>query len=126
MEEKKLQTVVVDSDKVIWREAGREVTIDGEYFDLVSWNLTDGKYTFTGVYDEEETAVVNLLQKQSETGTSIIRLMFFGQLFVSLVCYIFNFSLFPESKTQFAFTQSRYQYLFNKNISPPPRLSSLP
>jgi hypothetical protein len=64
MEERNITSLTVPEQKVVWREEGREVTIDGEFFDLVSWELKDGVYSFTGAYDQEETAAHNLLTKK--------------------------------------------------------------
>jgi hypothetical protein len=121
MEEENIQTLIVDADRVIWKEEGREVTIDGEYFDLVSWTLKDGKYTFTGVFDREETAVVNMLEKQTGTGFFISRLLVFLQCFAAIViCIIGIFSL-PVFQKHFTYLTSRYKSLFEKNIGYPPK-----
>lgn len=122
MEEEHIQTLVVKSEQVVWKEEGREVTIDGAYFDLVSWSLKDGNYTFTGAYDREETAVANMLEKQTGMGNFISRLMLFSQCLAAIVIYVFSFLNLPYLLKQFAFFSTRYKFLFRKIISPPPRL----
>lgn len=121
MEEENIQTLVVETNRVVWKEEGSEVTIDGEYFDLVSWNLKEGKYTFTGVFDKEETAVVNMLEKQSATGNFISRLMVFSQCLAAIVLFSFFFSFFPYLQKPFAFFLNTYKFLFKTIITPPPK-----
>lgn len=121
MEERTLQTVVAEEYKVQWREAGREVTIDGKYFDLVTWNLENGTYTFTGVYDDEETAVMELLGKQQLFWNSIIRLLLISQCFAAFVIYLIHLSCIRLNLKTWSVFQNRYKFLFNKIISPPPR-----
>lgn len=122
MEPSSLQTIVVSESKVIWREEGREVTIDGEYFDLVSWKLEEGIYTLTGVYDKEETAITNLLTKQAGADSSLIPLLILGQCFAAAIFYLFNFSSFGQIKITRCFFQDHYKYLFRNKILAPPRL----
>ena len=94
MESRSVVTVTASAQDVIWREEGREVTIKGEYFDLISWDLKGDTYTFTGVFDEEETAASNLLHQSNERNNSLIRLMAFSQCFAAVYYYQFQF---PEA-----------------------------
>ena len=121
MENENIQTLTVKSDDVIWKEEGREVTIKGEYFDLVSWSLENGYYTFTGAFDREETAVSNLLEKQNFSENIMIRLFLIGQCFAAIVSFLFNQSVFLRKKKQFEYFFNPYKYLFLRIISPPPR-----
>jgi hypothetical protein len=120
MEEENVQTLVVESSRVVWKEAGREVTIDGEYFDLVSWSLKDGKYTFTGVFDKEETAIAAMLEKQSSTSNFISRLLLFSQCFAAMLSLI-SFMFFSRFQKSLSFFSSQYKFLFQKIIAPPPK-----
>ena len=122
MEERSIETLVVAEHKVEWKEKGREVTIDGKYFDLVSWSLQDGKYTFTGVFDEDETAVMELLGKQQVFWNSIIRLLLIGQSFAAIVILTVQFSCTSILSGNWSLFENRYKFLFNRIISPPPRL----
>lgn len=121
MEDENIQTLIVGSDRIVWKEEGREVTIDGEYFDLVSWSLKDDNYTLTGVFDSGETAVAKMLEKQSTAGNFISRLLMFSQCFAAMVVFSFSFSIFPYLKKQFAFFFNYYKSLFRTIISPPPK-----
>ena len=121
METETIQTITVKADDVIWGEEGREVTIKGEYYDLVSWSLENGYYTFTGVYDREETAVSNLLEKQNLSENIIIRMFLIGQCFAAIVYFLTNESFLFRKKKQFGYFLNPYKYLFLRIISPPPR-----
>lgn len=121
IEKETVRTIVIKDEDVVWKEAGREVTIKGEYFDLISWSLKDGVYTFTGIYDKEETAVSNMLEKQNASGNFIIRLLIIGQCFASIVFFLVNFSIFSRFKKQLSFFSNHYKYLFLRIIVHPPR-----
>ena len=125
MEQEELQTIVVDEHLVEWREKNREVTINGEYFDLTSWRLEDGKYTFSGVFDEEETAVMELLGKQNQFWNSIISLLLIGQCFAAFVVYYLYPLYFTSLRKSFSIFLNYYDFLFKKIISPPPRVYGL-
>ena len=121
MEDQLLQTLNVTEDKVVWKEEGREVTIDGAYFDLSSWSLENGIYTLTGVFDQEETQVNQMLEKQNGLSGYIISFLFFGQCFAALVIYFINFlipSLIPKKRFP---SGVQYKYLFLRRIIRPPR-----
>lgn len=121
METESIQTITVKVEDVIWKEEGREVTIRGEYFDLVSWTLNNGTYTFTGVFDEEETAVNKLLEKQNFSENIIIRLLIIGQCFASLIFFLLNDFKFTGKQRKFQYFFTGYKFLFLKIIAPPPR-----
>lgn len=120
MEEETVQTLVVETNQVVWKEEGREVTIDGEYFDLVSWSLQDGKYTFTGVFDRQETAIANVLETKTNTGNFISRLLLVSQCFVATICII-SMNHIPALEKSFHFFSDQYKFLFKRIISPPPK-----
>jgi hypothetical protein len=63
LELNKLQTISVPANEVVWMDE-HEIFINDYMFDIVSSTLKDGVYTFTGLYDEEET---KLLKQRIET-----------------------------------------------------------
>ena len=54
---KDLQTVVIPQEKIVWIEE-HEIWINNHMFDISSFKLKNGVYTFTGLYDEDETELV--------------------------------------------------------------------
>lgn len=66
LENKLLQTVIIQENEIHWLKAGKEIWLNNRLFDVKSSNYENGQYTFTGLYDEEETLLVTLLQKNQQ------------------------------------------------------------
>lgn len=66
LENEQLQTIVLDAEEMNWTRSGKEAWIDGRLFDISSQRNENGLYTLTGVFDEEETALVGLLEKKQQ------------------------------------------------------------
>lgn len=69
-----LQTVVVEQEKVVWMD-GHEIWINGMMFDIQSIKLENGIYTFTGLYDYEETLLVLKQKSTTENNSENHRLL---------------------------------------------------
>jgi hypothetical protein len=67
LETKLLQVVVVAENNIHWIKKGKEILINGRMFDIKSIsNGSHGKIVFSGLYDEEETNLVNAVQKKQQ------------------------------------------------------------
>lgn len=122
LESRSLQTIEVAADKVKWEEEGREVTINGEFFDIKSYTESDGKYILTGVWDEQETAIKNVLNKKAEgPAAGIIQLLFLGQCFAAMVLFFFELSSHKFIKRVFGPYLDHNKYPYILIIAPPPR-----
>jgi hypothetical protein len=53
-----LQQLIIPEEDVIWMD-DHEIRVDGMMFDIQHFSLNDGVYTFTGLFDEEETKLMN-------------------------------------------------------------------
>jgi hypothetical protein len=53
-------TVILSCHEFQWTEAGKEISIRGELFDLKSYSAKNGTFTFRGLFDKDETALDNL------------------------------------------------------------------
>ena len=64
-----LQTLTIDEKDVVWMD-DHEIWVNDHMFDIRTKKLENGKYTFTGLYDEAETLLVkkhnNTTEKNSE------------------------------------------------------------
>jgi hypothetical protein len=49
-----LQTITLDSASIAWAEYGREILVNGLYFDVEYFEFSNGKAAITGMYDEQE------------------------------------------------------------------------
>ena len=120
METGAVVTVTASQKEVIWKEEGREVSINGEYFDIISWKMDGDIYSFTGVFDEEETAAANLLQKSTEGNSSIIWLMAFSQCFAAVFYYRFQLLKMGKAFGIFNFYYLKIYKSIYASIAPPP------
>lgn len=66
LESQLLQTIVLSESDVTWVKK-HEIRIEGRMFDIKTKKLVDGYYTFTGLYDDEET-MLEELQKKTSSG----------------------------------------------------------
>ena len=58
-----LQTITINEKDVVWVD-DHEIWVNEHMFDIHTKKLEKGTYTFTGLYDEEET---NLVKKHKDT-----------------------------------------------------------
>jgi len=58
-----LQTITLNEKEVVWMD-DHEIWVNEHMFDIQTKKLENGIYTFTGLYDEEET---NLVKKHKDT-----------------------------------------------------------
>ncbi len=80
LEEKMLHTVRVPAGSVHWVKPGKEIWLGNKMFDIKSSQLENGYYTFTGLYDEEETLLVKRMQtnqqEEKSTGNKLLAQLF--------------------------------------------------
>ncbi len=57
LEQQHLQTILLPEHEVIWMDK-HEIWVNNSMFDIHTKKLEQGIYTFTGLYDEEETELV--------------------------------------------------------------------
>ena len=73
-------------------------------------------------WKEKGSAVMELLGKQQVFWNSIIRLLLIGQSFAAIVILTVQFSCTSILSGNWSLFENRYKFLFNRIISPPPRL----
>jgi hypothetical protein len=67
LEIKMLHTITLAKNEVHWLKDGKEILINGRMFDVKgSHPAGNGKISFTGLYDDDETALVNKMNKNQE------------------------------------------------------------
>jgi hypothetical protein len=81
MDRGQLQTVVIPEQEVIWMDK-HEIWVNQSMFDIRSKKLENGVYTFTGMYDREETLLV--LQEKKAAGQTNEDNKLLSQFFKSL------------------------------------------
>jgi len=65
LEKERLHTVVIPGSEVQWVKYKKEIRVHGKMFDIKSFNVKNDKYTFTGLFDEEETALNDFLKEKA-------------------------------------------------------------
>ena len=125
LEEQWLLTVSVFQEDVHWIKPGKEIWLKGRMFDIKSSNIKNGTYTFTGLYDEDETMLVKQLQKnqpENTAGNKVLAQLF--QLLMSPIDY-FSLPLTFTKKIQTEFLATATPLLstpFISIITPPPQV----
>lgn len=54
MEKPQLVTISLNAAEVRWHQKGKEIIVDGEFFDVKSVTHLNGKVVFTGLFDKQE------------------------------------------------------------------------
>jgi len=63
LEQQNLHTISLPGTDVHWAKPGKEIRVDGRMFDIKSFSEKNGTYTFTGLFDDDETALNEYLEK---------------------------------------------------------------
>jgi hypothetical protein len=68
LEIKMLHTITLARKDVHWYKEGKELLINGRMFDVRSFQpASDGKIIFSGLYDDDETSLVNKVRENQQT-----------------------------------------------------------
>jgi hypothetical protein len=68
LEIKMLHTITLEKNDVYWLKDGKEIIINGRMFDVKSFQPAgDGKIIFSGLYDDDETALADQVRKNQQT-----------------------------------------------------------
>jgi len=81
LETKMLQVVVVAENNIQWIKKGKEILINGRMFDIkYIYKGSHGLIVFSGLYDDDETMLVNEVQKKQQrekkTGNKLLSYLF--------------------------------------------------
>jgi hypothetical protein len=124
LETEVLQTLSVPEHKVQWVEEGREFMVDGRMFDLKSYSVQNGILTAWGVFDEEETQAMALLNhfNDRQQDLLIIRLLWFTQCLVVLGGLVIAIMPPPAPRQKFCSYFSFHTNPFSNPPDHPPRV----
>jgi hypothetical protein len=80
LEQQLLQTITLSEDEVQWIKPGKEILVAGKMFDVKSFYSENGQYKFTGLFDQEETALVNQMEnnckRSNDSGSRLLTNLF--------------------------------------------------
>jgi len=86
LEEQLLCTIILTNSEVDWVKNNKEIRVNNKLFDIKSFTVKNGHYVFTGLFDEDETALNktfnnDLNEKDEQENQSLVEL---SQLLQSL------------------------------------------
>lgn len=61
-----LHTIILDKKEVHWVKSGKEIIINGRMFDVKSFSVHNSTITLTGLYDDDETVLVEQVRKDRQ------------------------------------------------------------
>jgi len=115
LEEEMLHTIIVPVAEVQWVKYNKEIHFQDKMFDIESITVKNGQYIFTGLYDDDETALNNYFEKnteqKNESGYQVLSTLF--QLLQSM------YSENPDATLVFKNISKAYRPLILHNISSP-------
>jgi hypothetical protein len=72
LEKTVLRTLILNKDQIHWNREGKELTINNKLFDVRYMRVSrDGSITVQGLYDEDETLLVDQLNNQEQQNRSL-------------------------------------------------------
>lgn len=123
MEYRELQTIIIPANQVVWMDK-HEIWVDNQMFDIHTREIKNGVYYFTGLFDAEETEMVEEEKKnghrkktQNQLLTKLFKCLpdfFYGEQFESYRDY------YPPGLN--LFRQENIPHPIREIITPPPRL----
>jgi hypothetical protein len=126
LETQTLHTITVAENDVQWITDGEEIWVNGRMFDIRSSHLQNGVYVFSGLYDNEETAFVDHLQKdQQNNPDNNKQLVQFFQLLQSIYSNPQEEIIFTENSPadKFILGSSPLASQYISIFTPPPQVS---
>jgi len=66
LEEEFLHTIVIPEEQIMWVKYNEEINVGNKLFDINSYSEKNGLYFFLGLFDAEETALNDLLEKEND------------------------------------------------------------
>jgi hypothetical protein len=134
MEEKlansSLQTIGINEINSSWIKINEEISIEGKLFDVKSVKVVNGKIMVTGLYDNDENILLELLtnfisnksETDSNSSKAIVKFSFPALYLISAPLY--NPDIYPITCNHFKeFNEWNFLSNFINNPSPPPKFS---
>ena len=118
-----LTIVIIPEIEVQWMDE-HEIWVNNKMFDISTFKLENGMDTFTGLYDERETLLVEFEKNRASADPDKNRVL--GFLFKSLPCYLESTdspSAFLAERSIFFQTAAAGPWRpFKEILTPPPQM----
>ena len=124
LESEDLQTIILPEAAVVWMDK-HEIWVNNSMFDIHSKKLENGIYTFTGLYDNDETELV--LEQQTNTENDFQQNKMLARLFLCLHNIFYTqaqhyYAFSKKQHTLFYQRPSQLSTLTMEILTPPPQL----
>jgi hypothetical protein len=119
-----LTTISLPATSVVWYEEGREIRVEGRMFDIKTFSIKDGIFTAQGVYDDDETEVVNLMNghwSEQDGQHLIVQLLVLSHCILAIQLFRFLFKTFSLRSVLAAAFLAFYPAPVLPITAPPPR-----
>lgn len=129
LEDEMLHTIVVPAKQLIWVKYKKEIRVGEKMFDVKSMRVENENYIFTGLFDDEETALNNYLEnytdQKNDSGSQLLSSLF--QLLQSSFIEGERCSLITDVaiNTYPLFTLQHISFPFKNILTPPPQQFSM-
>ncbi|MGB4842990.1 MAG: hypothetical protein WBP16_00850 [Ferruginibacter sp.] len=70
MEKEALISVSIPAAELVWVKKGKEILLDGKFFDVKSMTAENGQITLIGYFDEKETELVEKYKNTTDKNSS--------------------------------------------------------
>jgi hypothetical protein len=118
-----LQTIVIPENNVTWIKK-HEIRVNNRMFDIKTKKLENGVYTFTGLYDDEETKLTE--QEKNAAGKNNEQNKLLAQFLKHLSLFFHypddNFTLSIQDNNFSFFIAKSPVFLFREILTPPPQV----
>ncbi len=76
LEKEMLHTIVIPKEEVIWFKYNKEIRVGDNLFDVKSYSESMGLVSFIGLFDTEETALNDMMEKDTDEkkGNDLVQL----------------------------------------------------
>ncbi len=123
LEEESLQTITLLRTDLHWIKKGKELLLNKKHFDVKNIVVTGQIATVTGFYDEQETYIARLLERNNQSAgqnTWIISLLGSLRSYVHFCSFVFAAFLAKPFLSYCLFQNINYKNPFLPVLSPPP------
>jgi hypothetical protein len=120
LEKEKQHTIALHKNQWHWVKKGKEIRVGNRLFDVHSLREVNGVFYFTGLYDDEETAIVkqlNHLQHNKQQSVAQTFFFFLGQLPETGTTIIHYSAASPDHHA--AYTNHYHSFLLPVHAPPP-------
>ncbi len=68
LEKAALETFIIPANELQWVKKGREILLNGHFFDVKSITRSGNSFIVKGLFDQKETAIAKKIEQQADAG----------------------------------------------------------